>query len=95
MGTKNETADLTPRATLLEQAAPTKRKPRTKEERAAELLAEAKRDKAAKTARLQLDLIRSCLSRKDWSQAIEEYGVLGVQLDVLVGDIGAGEVDGG
>jgi hypothetical protein len=90
--TTTKPTDVKPRA-VLEALAPTepepakaKRKPRSKEERAAELLADAARDKALKLVRYQLDLIRSALRRGDWSEASAYHQSLGVTIADVRGE---------
>lgn len=68
MGAKNEKAE------------PAKRRPRSKEERAAALLREAKVDKAIKSARLQLDVVRRKLYERDFDGAVEMARMLFEQL---------------
>ena len=85
---KHQPIDVLPRQ-VLEATAPTepkaKRKPRSKEERAAELLADAAREKDVRLSRYHLDLIRSALGRKDWSEANAYYLVLGLAIGRLRG----------
>lgn len=57
-----------------------KRKPRSKEERAAELLADAARDKAVKTARDHMDVIKRKLRERDFVGAFRMTGMLCEQI---------------
>jgi hypothetical protein len=61
------------------EAAP-KRKPRSKEERAADLLREAKIDRAVKSARTQLDVIRKKLYERDFDGAVAMAKELSAQM---------------